>query len=162
MYKDKFTGKQLVVFKLEAHLFGIDITRLSEMIEIENLRTGDNAFSHSAGTIEVRGKTVPVVDLRKRFNLAKALGNQDNRILVIDYEGRELGIKVDSVTGLVKVQKSGISPIDYLFIGEHLEHLDGVVKYKDKPILLMDIETILTEVDQSIIKQMENDKTLCR
>jgi purine-binding chemotaxis protein CheW len=163
MYKMENPGKQFVVFKLDAQSYAIDINKISEMVEIQNLRSGDNIPLFAIGTIEVKSDSVPVVDLRKRFHLAKVPDTRDNRILVVDCKGREIGIKVDSVTELIQVQESGIDPIDCLFIGEHLEHLLGVVRYKDRPIILMDLDKILSKVDQGILKQwdMNNTKVLC-
>jgi purine-binding chemotaxis protein CheW len=163
MYIVENLEKQLVVFKLDTYYFGIDIIKISEMIEIDAMRAADDTFSFALGTLEVRGNSVPVVDLRKRFHLAKALKNKDNRILVVDCRNQELGIIVDSVTELIKVPESGILPIDYLFIGEHLEHLTGVVKLKDKPVLLMDLDSLLTEAEHDTIKYRKKEyiKILC-
>jgi purine-binding chemotaxis protein CheW len=160
MYKAENPEKQIVVFKLDTQSYGIDITRISEMVEIKNLITTDAAPEFASGMIEIRGYLIPVVDLRKRFHLNRPLNNKDNRILVVDTRGNELGIVVDSVTELIIVQESCVEPIDCLFIGERLEHLLGVVRLKDRPVILLDVDTILSKVDQAILNKSSR-KVLC-
>jgi purine-binding chemotaxis protein CheW len=156
MYKEENQEKQLVVFKLEGQSYAVDITKVSEMINLQTLVPVFETPVYIEGMIEVRGNSVPVIDLRKRFHLAKKPRNQDNRILVVNCKGYEVGIIVDSVSELLKVSPKAVKSLECLFIGEHLEHLLGVVRLTEKNVILMDMDTILSSHDLDAIRDWNN------
>jgi purine-binding chemotaxis protein CheW len=154
---------QLVLFKLEGRYYGVDISNVTEMVDLQPLMPVFETPVYVEGMIDVRGYSVPVVDLRKRFHLAKAGRNADNRILVVNCNGRELGIIVDSICELLKVPAESIKLLDCIFIGEHLEHLLGVVRLKEKVVILMDMNTILSKSDYENLRAWNSisDEALC-
>jgi purine-binding chemotaxis protein CheW len=156
VYQNEITAVQIVVFRLDLELYGVDISRVSEMLDPQNLIREAGTSGNIEGMIETRGKFVPVIDLRKRFHLPRVEPNKDRRILVVSAKNGELGIIVDSVSELVKVQRGSVLPIDSLFIGNHIEHLLGVLRINHNPIILMDMDSLISTNDQEIIKTLGN------
>jgi purine-binding chemotaxis protein CheW len=154
---------QIVLFKLEGHYYGVDVSNVSEMVNLQPLIPVFETPVYVEGMINVRGYSVPVVDLRKRFHLVRAGRNANNRILVVNNNGRELGIIVDSVCELLKVPADSIKPLDCIFIGDNLEHSLGVVRLKEKVVILMDMNTILSKSDYENLQAWNSisDEALC-
>jgi purine-binding chemotaxis protein CheW len=157
------TEIQLVVYKLDGHIYGLDISNVREMIDLQPLVPVSEMPECFEGTIKVREHSIPVVDLRKRFHLPKIGHLPNNRILVVNCHDREVGIIVDSVNELLIVSAESIKPLDFLFIGEHLEHLSGVVRLNEKVVILMDMNTIVSRADIEKFRAQNNitDKICC-
>jgi purine-binding chemotaxis protein CheW len=138
---------QLVIFNLNTQSYGIDMTNIEELTDIQNLIPATESLTCITGRVEVRGKMVPVIDMKKRYHLKKSGNNSNCRILVINKNNLKMGLIVDSVSEMLKIQINSIKPIDSLFIGEHLEHVLGVISLKGKSVLLIDMEKIISETE---------------
>ncbi|HEM55171.1 MAG TPA: purine-binding chemotaxis protein CheW, partial [Thermodesulfobium narugense] len=105
MGKDNLTSDvheiQLVVFKLANEFYGIEISSVQEIIKIQDITRVPKAPDFVEGVINLRGKIVPIVDLRKRFELGQTERTKDTRVIVVETSGNIVGFIVDLVTEIL-------------------------------------------------------------
>src|SRR6266700_7681546 len=102
--------QQLVVFQLGAELYGVEIARVHEIIRLQTITRVPHAPAFVEGVINLRGKVIPVVDLRRRFGLASAEHTRASRIVVVEIGDQVVGIVVDGVSEVLRVSTSIVEP----------------------------------------------------
>ena len=143
--------RQLVVFDLDAEQFGVDIATVREIIRLQEITSVPRAPEFVEGVINLRGKIIPVVCLRKRFEMDPVERDEDFRIVVVDVNGTELGVVVDAVSEVSSIPESSIEPPTSLIAGENAGYLTGIAKTGHSMIMLLDIGSLLSvrEVDSA-------------
>ena len=145
--------KQLVVFDLASESYGVDIDAVREIIRMQEITRVPRTPEFVEGVINLRGKVIPVVDLRKRFGLAVGEENKDNRIVVVDIGGQDIGVVVDAVTEVLRIPASAIEPPSSVITSADSEYLLGIVKLADKMIILLELESVLSEKEKDLLSE---------
>ena len=101
---------QLVSFGLDQEEFGIDILKVQEINRMVEITKVPQAPSYCEGVINLRGKVIPVIDLRKKFEMEVREWDKDTRIIVCDVDGEQVGMIVDSVDEVLRIPSSTIEP----------------------------------------------------
>ena len=152
MDKDKRQGKvgeeQLVVFTLANETYGIAISTVNEIIRMQDITEVPRTPDFVEGVINLRGRIVPVIDLRKRFGLEAAEATQASRIMVVELQGLTVGMIVDSVSEVLRLPTDSIEPTPAIASGVDSAYLKGVGKWDDRLIILLDIEKVLYQSEQ--------------
>ena len=104
------TEKQLVVFTLASEAYGVDIGAVREIIQMQNITRVPRTPDYVEGVINLRGRVIPVVDLRTRFGFPAAERNKDTRIVVVDIGSQDIGVVVDAVPEVLRVAADAIAP----------------------------------------------------
>ncbi len=99
---------QLVSFRLGQEVFGIDILKVQEINRLVEITQVPQAPQYCEGIINLRGKVIPVINLRKKFGMEIIEWNKLTRILVCDMDGKVVGMIVDSVEEVLKIPQSTI------------------------------------------------------
>ncbi len=141
----KVVEKQLVVFDLVGESYGVDISSVREIIQMQAVTAVPESPEFVEGLINLRGVVIPVLDLRKRFGLESAEHNQDTRIMVVDCKGQDIGIVVDSVAEVLRISSELIEPASSVVTGADSQYLRGIVKLQDRLVILLDVELLLSE-----------------
>ena len=104
--------QQLVVFGLGKEEFGIDISRVREIVKLQNITTIPQSMDFVEGIVNLRGQIVPIVDLCKRFLVADRSESVDaeRRIIVVNMSGQNIGILVDGVSEILRIPDESIEP----------------------------------------------------
>lgn len=136
---------QLVGFKIDKELFGVDILMVQEIIRSAPITYVPNSPEFVEGVINLRGSIIPVIDLRKRLNLHTAnYEKEKDWILILDISGRVTGFIVDVVTEVLKIQENSIDPPpDILVAGLHSQYIRGVCEIENELLILLDFNRIL-------------------
>ena len=145
--------KQLVVFDLDSESYGVDIGAVREIIRMQEITRVPRTPEFVEGVINLRGKVIPVVDLRKRFGLNVGEQNKDNRIVVVDIGGQDIGVVVDAVTEVLRIHASAIEPPSSVITSADSEYLLGIAKLDDKMIILLELESVLSDKEKDILLQ---------
>lgn len=140
---------QLVSFVLAEEEFGIDILNVQEIIRVVSMTRVPHAPPFVEGVINLRGRIVPVIDLRTRFALEPRPADRDTRIVVVELDGRVVGFRVDRVREVIRVDRSVIEPPPDLAIGIHARYITGVAKLDDRLLILLDMSAILSEEEEA-------------
>ena len=146
---------QLVSFVIESEEFGIDILKVQEIIRPVAITRVPNAPTFVEGVINLRGRIVPVVDLRKRFGLPARAQDQHTRIIVVELIDRVVGFMMDAVKEVIRVDKSVIEPAPELAIGIDTEYIKGVAKLDDRLLILLELEEVLTADEKKAVRIAE-------
>ncbi|SHL01372.1 chemotaxis protein CheW [Rhodothermus profundi] len=146
---------QLVSFLIENEEFGVDILNVQEIIRPVDITRVPNAPAFVEGVINLRGRIVPVVDLRKRFNLPQRERDKNSRIIVVELGDKIVGFMVDAVREVLRVDPSVIEPPPELAIGIDAHYITGVAKLEDRLLILLDLERILSEEEKHHLQPLQ-------
>ncbi len=140
------TETQLVVFDLAAEFYGVDIGDVREIIRMQSITRVPGAPQFVEGVINLRGRVVPVVDLRKRLDLQVSEQTQDSRIVVVDIAGRDVGVIVDGVNEVLRIPLSSVEPPSSMITNADSDYLRGIARLEDKLIILLDLSKVLAAI----------------
>jgi purine-binding chemotaxis protein CheW len=148
---------QLVTFRLGDEEFGIDILKVQEVGKAFDLVNVPGAPRFISGIINVRGRIIPVVDLKDRLNLSRGVpaAQERARIIIAEISGVVVGFCVDTVLQVLKVQSGLIEPAPFLAIGPDAKYIAGVIKWEERILLLLDLEKVLKEEEIAELEHME-------
>src|SRR6476660_3506879 len=132
--------RQLVVFQLGAELYGVEIARVHEIIRLQTVTRVPRAPSFVEGVINLRGKVIPVVDLRRRFGLPSAEHTRSTRIVVVEIGDQVVGIVVDGVSEVLRVNTATVEPPSPVVAGVDSEYLHGIAKLPERLVILLDLD----------------------
>ena len=119
---------QLVSFQLDKELYGIEITKVREIILIAEITRIPQTPHYVKGLINLRSTVIPVIDLRSLFGLQEGELTDDSRIMVLQAGGKTIGIVVDAVSEVLRVKRDQIAPPPPTVAGLGREYLTGLVK----------------------------------
>ena len=134
---------QLVVFDLAAEYYGVDIGDVREIIRMQSITRIPGAPDYVEGVINLRGKVVPVLDLRKRLNRRIDEQTKESRIVVVNIGSADVGVIVDAVTEVLRVPLSSIEPPSGMITDAESDYLRGIAKLETKLIILLDLNKAL-------------------
>lgn len=139
------TGKetQTVVFQLGTEHYGIDIFRVNEIIRLREITPIPRTESHIRGLVNLRGKTIPVVDLRARMGLEVLEDSDATRIIVVETDHGRVGIVVDAVTEVISIEDSTIDQAPTMVNEDSTDFVKGVAKRESELITLLNLDTAL-------------------
>jgi purine-binding chemotaxis protein CheW len=134
---------QVVGFRIGEETFGVRIGSVREIVRVPEITTVPNAQETIEGVINLRGKIIPVVDLRKRFGQIEIVSDKKNRILVVELENKLVGLIVNSASEVLKIPPSEIESPGSVFADGESSYVTGVGKLKGRLIILLDISKLL-------------------
>lgn len=138
---------QLVSFKLAHEEYGIEITKVQEIILPGEITRVPQTPDYIKGLINLRSMVIPIVDLRLRFGLPEEAASEETRIMVVNVRGKTIGIVVDAVSEVLRVSQDQIARPPPTVAGCGREHLTGLVKLEGRLLILLDIDKILGETE---------------
>jgi purine-binding chemotaxis protein CheW len=136
---------QVVGFRIGNETYGVRIGSVREIVRVPEITSVPNAPDAIEGVINLRGKIIPVMDLRKRFGIEVAQPDKKNRILVVELENKLLGLIVSSASEVLKIPPSEIAAPSTVFAEGESSYVTGVGKLKGRLIILLDIARLLRQ-----------------
>lgn len=133
----------IVGFKIGRESYGVPITSLHEIVRVPEITAVPDAPDYMEGVINLRGKIVSVLDLRKRLGETQVASNKRNRILVVEHKGRLSGLIVDSASEVLKIPGTEVEPPPTEFLEGGLNCVTGLGKYQGRLIVLLDMPKLL-------------------
>jgi len=144
-------GNQVVRFMVGKESFGVDIGRIQEIVTVPEITKVPDTPDFLEGIINLRGKIVSVIDLRKRLKINGAERNKKNRILVTELHGKVAGLIVDEVSEVLKLDPGSIEPPPEMVTAVGVEYITGVAKVDENLIILLDLTRVLNVEDMKKI-----------
>lgn len=148
---DKKEVLQLVTFRLGNEEFSLDILRVQEIIRHMDLTRVPRTPEFVDGVINLRGRVIPVLDLRKRFGLPAGERTNDTRIIVVDVDDRTVGLKVDAVSEVLRLPSDTVEPPPAIVTGTESEYIKGVGKLDGRLLILLDVARILSRTERDAL-----------
>lgn len=153
---------QLVGFNVGREFFGVNIGAVKEIIRVPDITPVPDTPEFVEGVINLRGRIVPVIDMRRRVGLPSAERKRGNRILVLELAGKMVGLIVDSASDIIKIQEEAIEPPPDIVSSIGAEYVTGVGKLEDRLIVLLDLTRLLSAEEMrkvsSIGKQLVSEE----
>ena len=145
---------QLVSFILDDVEYGVDILNVYEIQKMHQIARLPNSSSFIKGIINLRGDVIPVVDVRARFNLTAVEPTEFSRIIVVDTNGKKLGLFVDDVRKVVRIPENNVSPPSDIITGLSDEFIQGIGRLKDRLIVILNMIGIADDSKDTLEGQM--------
>ena len=134
---------QVVGFRIGRETFGLPISIVREIVRVPEITSVPNAPDYIEGVINLRGRIIPIVDLRKRFGDTAFEANKKNRIVVVEMESRVIGLIVHSASEVLRIPPSEIEAPHNVFQEGELNYITGVGKLNGRLVILLDLSRIL-------------------
>jgi purine-binding chemotaxis protein CheW len=142
---------QLVTFSIGEEEFGVDILSVQEIIRMMDITKVPRAPEFVEGVINLRGKVIPIIDLRRRFGLSTRDHDKHTRIIVIEINNMIVGFVVDSVSEVLRIPASTVEPPPPVVSGLESEYISGVGKLEDRLLILLDLNKLLSGEERDLL-----------
>ena len=142
--------RQFVEFKLGEEEYGVDILQVKTIERMMDITRVPKAPQFVEGVINLRGEIVPVIDLKKRFDLPISQETDNTRIIIVNVDDITVGMIVDSANEVIQLPQDAIEPAPSIVGGIDSDFLEGVGKMDGKLLIILDLSKILksNEIDQ--------------
>ena len=146
--KEKITEKtQYISFIIAREEYGVELIQTKEIIKPLKITPVPNTSDYISGVINLRGQVIPVIDMKKKLNLAiekdKASSKDEEKIIIINIKGMLLGLYVDCVKEVVNLKNSEIKDVKETKNEIEKEFIKGVINIDEKLIIILDLKKLL-------------------
>jgi purine-binding chemotaxis protein CheW len=136
---------QLVTFKLTGQKYAVDILKVQEINNMKEITTIPNAPHYLEGAINLRGKVIPVLNLRKKFGFEDKATDETCKIVIMDVRGVIMGLIVDSVSDVLRIPQDLVEPPPPVSSNISTEFIAGIAKLQEGLVILLDMDRLLDE-----------------
>lgn len=145
---------QLVSFNIGSEEFGVEILKVQEINKLIQVTKVPNSPVFVEGVINLRGRVIPIVDLRTRLGMEKKLHDKNTRSIVVEIEGKTIGFVVDSVNEVLRIPKNITEAPPAIVSGIDANYITSVAKMEDRLLILLDLDKILTVEEKRLISKV--------
>lgn len=147
--------KQLVIMKLAGEQYGIDIAQVQEITKMAQITTVPRSPNFVQGVVNLRGDVIPVIDMRKRFELEAGDYSDRTRIIVSEINNKKIGLIVDEVMEVLRVSAGNFEEVPGIVNDEHGQaYMDGIVNTENRMIMALNLENVLESKEWSQLHKM--------
>jgi purine-binding chemotaxis protein CheW len=151
----KTEANKLVTFRLGDDLFAADIFSVERVLRYTAPTAVPDMPDYIEGVIDYQGRVVPIVNLRRRFEMPDLEVRNETRILVLHGAGEWIGVVVDAVTAVTAFDPASVAPPPNLFRGLAAEYLKGIVRMGERLVIFLDVERLLTSTERIALDRAE-------
>lgn len=151
--KDKY-----LTFHLAGEDYGIDICYVIEIIGIQKITDVPDMPDFIRGVINLRGKVIPVMDVRARFSIENRDYDDRTCIIVVDIEGTEVGLVVDEVSEVADIPEKNVEPPPRTGKGTGSRYIQGMGKIGEEVKILLDVQRLLFDEEMQQLMETVNDE----
>jgi purine-binding chemotaxis protein CheW len=142
--RDNGPTLHLVTFSVDGEEYGIDISSVQEIIRVSQITAVPNAPDFVRGVINLRGRVIPVLNLRKRLELPDAVLTKNSRIMVVECGAKVLGLLVDSVSHVIRIPTASVDTPPGEVDGTKA-FVKGIGKIDSRLIMIMELDKVLAK-----------------
>jgi purine-binding chemotaxis protein CheW len=146
---------QLVTFNIGKEEFGLDILCVQEINRMTRITKVPNAPHFVEGVINLRGRVIPVIDLRLKLKIEKKEYDKNTRIIVVEVENKTIGFIVDSVNEVLRIPSSLTEAPPDMTAGIESDFIKSVGKLEDRLLILIDIQKVIQKSEVNKIAELE-------
>jgi purine-binding chemotaxis protein CheW len=152
MDESKAELTQLVSFNLDREEYGVYVLKVREIIRMSNITRVPNTPYYVEGVINLRGKVIPIISLRKKFSLSEVENDKQTRIIVMEVDGELMGFIVDAVSEVIRISAAEIQPPPAVVNGGvDQEYLSGVINRTDRLLVLLELESVFSPTERNAL-----------
>jgi purine-binding chemotaxis protein CheW len=148
---------QLVSFMLAEEEYGVEVLKVREIIRMPSITKMPNMPQYIEGIINLRGVVIPIVSMRKRFNLAENENSSHTRIIIMDVAGSLTGFIVDAVSEVIRIRSSEIQPPPNMVITGSVgqEIITGVFNHAERLLIIIDTGRMFSDDERDGLSVMK-------
>lgn len=146
---------QLVSFVVDEEEFGVNILKVQEIIRPMEITRVPNAPSFVEGVINLRGRIIPVVDLRKRFGFPPRERDQSTRIVVVELHDKVIGFMTDAVKEVIRIEQNVMEPPPDLAVGIDAHYIQNVAKLDDRLLIMLDLNAVISQEESEALEPLK-------
>jgi purine-binding chemotaxis protein CheW len=135
--------QQVVCIDLAGDTYAIDISRVNEIIRVPEITPIPRAPAFVEGVINLRGRIIPVLDLRRRLGLVSTPSTKASRVAIVEMADHTIGLVVDGVSRVTRFREDVVQPPSPFVAGVNSEYLRGIAKADGQIIILLDLDRVL-------------------
>ena len=150
--------KQYIIFQLHTEEYGIDIKYVQEIVLMQDVTKIPQASELIEGVIQLRGRIIPVVDLKKRFYGFSGKTGEGSRIIIVDIDGQPVGIIAEEVWEVLLINENLIEPPPPIIKKSANSGIAGIAKIGNRLLILLDLTSVFTTEEKSLL---EAEQTIC-
>jgi purine-binding chemotaxis protein CheW len=126
--------------------YGVEVLKVREIIRMPTITKMPNVLQYVEGIINLRGKVIPIISMRKRFGLVESENNSQTRIIIMDVAGSLTGFIVDGVSEVIRIHSSEIQPPPSMVLsgGIGQEFITGVFNHAERLLIIMDVDRMFS------------------
>ncbi|AFN74066.1 chemotaxis protein CheW [Melioribacter roseus P3M-2] len=147
---------QLVSFKIGKEEFGIDILKVQEINRMLNLTKVPNAPFYIDGVVNLRGRIIPIVNLRAKLGMERKEADRNSRIVVVELSGKTIGFLVDEVSEVLRIPESITEQPPAMVAGVDSSFIRAIGKLEDRLLILLDLEKVLSAEESNYLTSLTN------
>lgn len=144
----KKTGGRYLTFVIANEVYGFEITRIQEIIQMQKVTRVPQVKDYIRGIINLRGKIIPVIELRRRFSLPSREDTEKTCIIVAQVQGEQnaypVGIIIDEIKEVLDIAAENTEPPSMFGKTEYNEFISGISRINDEVKILLDVDKIIT------------------
>ena len=148
---------KFLTFVLGEEIYGIEILKAREIIGLMDITTVPQTPDYMKGVINLRGKVIPVIDLRKKFSMQEGVHTQETCVIVVEVNSSSIGLIVDSVSEVSDITGEEIENAPSYGQGIDTSFIMGLGKVKDKIIILLDIDAVLSTEELEMVEELAEE-----
>jgi purine-binding chemotaxis protein CheW len=145
------SSEQVVVLNLGDEQYGVDIGRVQEIIRPQVITRVPHTPAFVEGIINLRGRVIPVIDLCARFGLPRREQTKETRIAVSDVAGVTVGLVVDGVSEVLRIDRACIEPPSPIVAGVDSSFIRGIAKLDGRLVILLEVDRILSREEHGAL-----------
>ena len=145
--QEKLSSVQIVCFKIGKEEYGINILKVQEILNLPKITLLPKASEFILGVIDLRGKILPIIDLSKKFGIDSDSATKGTRAIVVKIKGKEVGLSIDSVSHVVKLETGAIEPPPAIVKGISGRYIVGIAKVDEEFVVILDIDQIFSATE---------------
>jgi len=149
---------QLVSFNVGSEEFGVDILKVHEINRMTEITRVPKAPEFVEGVINLRGKIIPIIDLRKRFGMEQKDKDKNTRIVVVEINEQTIGFVVDSVSEVIRMPMENIDDAPELVTGIDADYIKGVGKLEKNLLILLDLEKVMSKQELQKVEKINKNQ----
>ncbi|MUK89040.1 chemotaxis protein CheW [Ornithinibacillus sp. L9] len=145
---------KVIVFTLKGQRFGVDVQQVISIEKIQEITKVPRTSEFIKGVINLRGETIPIVDLKERLEIEQTESSPNNRFLIVQVEDVQVGLIVDSATDVLDINTDAIQPAPKMIGGVQEVFLQGVAKLESELLIMLDLGRVLDLEQTNEIKEI--------
>lgn len=147
---------KVIVFSLNNETYGVPIHQVVSIERVQNVTRVPHIYDFVKGVMNLRGMIVPVIDMKKKFNMGEINESAETRIIIVEADDMTVGLMVDDAKEVADIQSDAIEQTPDIVGGPEVDYLNGVAKLKnDQLLILLNLQRILTTEELEQVKQIE-------
>ncbi|HWU33879.1 MAG TPA: chemotaxis protein CheW [Methylovorus sp.] len=144
-------AKEFLTFVLGNEEYGLEILKVQEIRGYDAVTKIANTPDFIKGVVNLRGRIVPIVDLRIKFNLGKVEYNEFTVVIILNLNGRIVGMVVDGVSDVMSLQPNQIRAVPDIVASIDTKYIVGLASVEEKMFILVDIEQLMSSTDMELM-----------